>query len=276
MHVAHVSTFSPTPCGIATYAESLMESLLVGRHSKIRMLYHCDVKSTDALHEIRLENEQAYAHAAAEINCSDVDVVSLQHEFAIFGGRDGEYVLEFLEKLAKPVVTTLHTTRTLMSESQAQIIRFIVARSAAVVVLTEQARDNVAAIVSETSKIAVVRHGVPEVDYKLPKETNLRREWRREHVFFSAGHVSDRKGYTNTLAALRELKKVTADFLYVIVGTHQPQFGSNSQCAYSLKRTVSDFSLQDNVLFVERYVDLDVLLDHIGDVPPAVERCGSS
>jgi len=190
-------------------------------------------------------------------------VVSLQHEFAIFGGKDGEYVVDFVARIKKPVVTTLHTTPTLVSHEQKRILQTLADRSFAVVVLTEQAKANVTEIVRDARKLAVIRHGVPRVSFRPPNQCTLRQEWDRQHVFFSAGHVSERKGYTNTLAAFADLRRFTEDFLYVMIGTCQPQFGPNSQCVYSLKRMISEYGLDNHVRFQEKYVDLNLLIEHI-------------
>lgn len=263
MHICHVSTFSPTPCGIATYAEALIASIPGPLHSKVRLCYHCDQRTPGFLMELNVEDRRGYSIAARTINESSVDVVSLQHEFAIFGGKDGEYILDFVHALTKPLVATLHTTPTLLSADQQRILKALAQRATLVIVLTEVAKTNLLAFLEDRTNILVVRHGVPAVGFTFPAETALRRRWDRSHVFISAGHVSDRKGYTNTLAALSALRELTNDFLYVILGTHQPQFGSNSQCLYSLKRMVADYRLDAYVSFHEAYVDNRVLLEHI-------------
>lgn len=263
MLIIHISTFSPTPCGIATYAEALIQNYLGAIHEKVRLLYHCDQKDAGTFLDLRIEERDAYSIIAAAINASDADIVSLQHEFSIFGGRDGEYILDLINKIEKPIISTLHTTPMFMSLNQARIIKDIVRQSSQVVVLTEQAKSNVAQIVGDATKLNVVRHGIQDVEFRVPGETPLRRRLGHEHVFLSAGHVSDRKGYTNTLAAMAQLRAAHIEFLYVILGAHQPQFGVNSQCVYSLKRMIRDCDLYKNVIFEESYNDLDVLLEYI-------------
>lgn len=213
--------------------------------------------------EVNVEDRRGYTVAAHAINDSSVDVVSLQHEFAIFGGKDGEYILDFVHTLTKPLVVTLHTTPTLVSDDQHRILKTLAQRSALVVVLTEAAKTNLLALLEDGTNVLVIRHGVPAVGFTFPATTALRRRWDRSYVFLSAGHVSDRKGYTSTLAAVSALRDITTDFLYVIVGAHQPQFGPNSQCLYSLKRMVADYRLDGFVLFHEAYVDAPVLFEHI-------------
>jgi glycosyltransferase involved in cell wall biosynthesis len=263
MHICHISTFSPTPCGIATYSEALIASIPGVQHAKARLRYHCDRRAPGFFQEVSVEDRRSYSAVAQAINASSVDVVSLQHEFAIFGGTDGEYILDLIYALTKPLVVTLHTTPTLVSSNQQRILRALVQRAALVVVLTDAAKTNLLALLENGTNVLVVRHGVPEVDFTFPAQTALRRRWDRSHVFFSAGHISDRKGYTNALLALCALREVTTDFLYIILGTHQPQFGPSSQCLYSLKRLVGDYRLDDYVRFHENYVDNSELLEHI-------------
>jgi len=68
MHIGHISTFSPTACGIATYAESLIENLTEATHSKLRLLYHCDLRTPGPTLEIKIEDRPAYSEAASAIN----------------------------------------------------------------------------------------------------------------------------------------------------------------------------------------------------------------
>ena len=94
MQVAHVSTFTPTQCGIATYTEFLIDHSQLGAQFKVRMRYYCDENLPGTMLDIVMEDRHGYAEAAAVINESAVDIVSLQHEFAIFGGKDGEFLLD--------------------------------------------------------------------------------------------------------------------------------------------------------------------------------------
>src|SRR4051812_1517643 len=110
MRVLHVSTFSPTQCGIATYTEELINHLPETRSLKLRMAYPMDAPCEGLFGSLLIQERKAYGETARAINRSEIDLVSLQHEFGIYGGTDGEFVMDLVRDIRKPVVTSLHTT----------------------------------------------------------------------------------------------------------------------------------------------------------------------
>jgi len=141
--VCHISTFSPTQCGIATYTEDLIRHLSGIRSFKVRMIYDEEPQSGFAGFDstVAIRNINTYDEAIVTIDNSKVDVVSLQHEFGIYGGNDGEYAVHLAEGIKKPIVTTLHTTPAELSTSRTKIVEKLSQKSKFVVVLTEESKE---------------------------------------------------------------------------------------------------------------------------------------
>src|SRR5690606_26635845 len=103
-----------------------------------------------------------YARAAEFINYSGVQLVSIQHEYGIYGGDDGAYVLELLSALRVPALVTLHTVLREPSASQKAIIRQMAKRSAGLVVMSETAAgllDTAHGIAGDS--VHIIPHGIP-------------------------------------------------------------------------------------------------------------------
>ena len=114
MQIAFVSSCLPRKCGIATFSANLSHALEnnVGPDGASFIAINNDGRydyPPRVIYEVEQENLEDYHQAAGLVNSTAVDVVSLQHEFGLFGGPDGIYITEFLRHLQKPVVTTFHT-----------------------------------------------------------------------------------------------------------------------------------------------------------------------
>src|SRR5438270_2432551 len=131
----HISTFPPTQCGIATYVSDLVASLTCWDAAFLRMTFSVDRSANGAKLEADTASRQDYEAAADAINSGPCNVVSLQHEFGIFGGEDGEYVIDLVERIQKPVVATLHTVSPQLSARKAWILERLVRSSKRIVVL---------------------------------------------------------------------------------------------------------------------------------------------
>jgi glycosyltransferase involved in cell wall biosynthesis len=258
LRVCHISTFSPTQCGIATYVEELIRHQREVSPLRVRMIYPGDRLQSEDLCQIRipLHEIREYSRATAEINEYRVDVVSLQHEFGIFGGSDGDNVLELTDKLEPPVVTTLHTVYARMSAGKERVLRALATHSKHLVVLTEESRKVLVLSfgVPET-KITVIHHGIPSIRFSRPEETALRRTLGTGTVFVSAGHIKPKKGHDVALRALAKFRQNHPTFKYLIVGSSQPQFDRENCHEALLLGLIAREGLGDNVIRINKYLD---------------------
>lgn len=263
--VCHISTFSPTQCGIATYAEDLIGALKGVGCSRVRLVRANETTGPNPDIKIVVENVQTYYEAAEAINSSSAEVVSLQHEFGIYGGDNGEQVLTLVEEIDKPIVTTLHTTHTEISPARARITEEVVRGSRFVVTLTEESGQIISSKFGvPEDKIRVIRHGIPGVDFVLPRTARLRDTIGTPLLFVSAGHLRPTKGYEIALQALARYQRCNPHFKYLILGTDQAHRDVGaSEYRSQLKSQVEKLHLEDKVIWIDKYLDLELFLEYI-------------
>ena len=169
MRTAIFSTFPPRACGIGTFAFDLRTALLeVPSMEDVHPIVVVDEPSSpqwpDVLATVNQSVRGDYARAARLLGHTDVDVVLLQHEFGIFGGPDGDYVLSFAQELAQPLVLSLHTLLSAPSDHQLEVLEALCDRAERVMVMTDTARRILIELrACEASKIRVIPHGAPAV-----------------------------------------------------------------------------------------------------------------
>ena len=168
MRVAMVSTYPPRPCGIAVFSSDLRAALVAGSlavNVGIASIVRGEIGQhpPEVMTTIRQDVLSDYAAAAEELS-SRVDVVLIEHEFGIFGGDAGDFVLTLARRLTVPVVVTLHTVLSAPSVEQSAVLRALCKQAAIVTVFTETARRMVVeAGLVDATKVRVVPHGAPDL-----------------------------------------------------------------------------------------------------------------
>lgn len=264
-NVSHISTFSPTQCGIATYTEDLIHHLKTITPIRIRLVYNTEVLQPGFDNTIDIGNADTYRNAVELINNSKTEIVSLQHEFGIYGGQYGEFVVPLVEGIKKPIVTTLHTVSADMNIGKKKILECLCLLSELVVVLTEESKEIlITQFRVPYTKIRVIRHGIPNVDFIYPDFTNLRKSFGVDLVFVSAGHLRPKKGYEIAIKALAKYNSYNPNFKYLILGTDQPQStkGGN-EYRHDLKNLVNELNLEDKIIWADKYLDIKELIQYI-------------
>ena len=207
--VAFIGNYLPRQCGIATFTTDLCESL--AEEYKGTACIALPVNDTEAGYEypprVRFElaekDIESYRRAADFLNINNVDMVSLQHEYGIFGGRAGSYILETLRQLRMPVVTTLHTILRDPNLDQRRVLEEIVSLSDRVVVMSELGAEFLQSIYHvPAEKIDLIPHGIPEVAFVDPSFHKDLFGVEGKSVLLSFGLLSANKGIENVILAL--------------------------------------------------------------------------
>jgi len=164
-----VSTFPPRQCGLATFSEDLiagMEAHLAGSTVQVAALSNAAYSYPERVKwEIAQESRESYMNVANLINSSAMDLVLVQHEFGIFGGQNGEFVVDFLKALRPPIVTTFHSVLLEPDDHHYAIVRQIGELSSALVVMAQKGKETLVARYGIPQwKIHVIHHGVPDLD----------------------------------------------------------------------------------------------------------------
>jgi glycosyltransferase involved in cell wall biosynthesis len=273
MKVCLVGTYPPRECGIATFTADLRRSL-ASASKDVQANVIAITTSSDKVHypeevvfEVRQNHLADYRLAAEYINFSGADIVCLQHEFGIFGGSDGRYMLELLKNLREPVVTTLHTTlpeptasirETLIRTSELSD-RLVVMNSRAVPILRE-----VYGIPER--KISFVHHGVPDVSFIDPNYYKDHFGVEGRLVLLTFGLLNRNKGIELVLEALPEIVTNHPEVVYIVLGATHPEVKRKQGEEYrlSLQRRVRELGIERYVIFHDRYVSFEELCEFIG------------
>jgi glycosyltransferase involved in cell wall biosynthesis len=271
-NVAIVSSCLPRKCGIATFSENLRNGLKAsGNISDVAFIAINKGESHNypdhVIFEIDQENLEDYYRAATALNSSDVDVVSLQHEFGLFGGSDGNYLRVFLKHVEKPVVTTLHTVPQNPSVGQRKVIQEIFELSEATVVMNALATDILVNMYDvPRTKVNVIPHGVNLIDYQNPRHYKQLLDLENSLIILTFGFLSPNKGIETMLKALPAVTDQCPEVLYIILGMTHPVEKKHNGEVYrdSLKGLVEDLGITNHVLFVDRFVDDEIMDMFVG------------
>jgi glycosyltransferase involved in cell wall biosynthesis len=265
--IGYVSTYPPRACGIATYTRDLARAVLIRGHARGNVIVPIEDEPSPSIDSIGKQviwqhDRRSYIAAAGFLNESNVDVVSLQHEFGIFGGEWGEYVLDLCRNIEAPLVTTFHTVVSRPVEKAIQIVSEICRLSEAVVVTVESAAKLLEKEYGiEPQKIEVIHHGASVPD-------RMRRGYARRHfklqnrmVLITTGLISSGKGIEYAIRSLPYLVKDRPDILYLVVGRTHPEVRKRDGEAYRNKliALTRQLKVERNVQFVDRYVADDEL-----------------
>lgn len=270
--VAFIGNHLPRRCGIATFTHDLHEAVSTSRPA----LDTCVVAMNDAGRtydyprcvaiEIPDDQISSYVRAAATLNRGGFDVVSLQHEFGIFGGTAGSHIVELLKRLTMPVVTTLHTVLTEPSPDQRDVIVEIISRSARLVVMGEMARARLKSVYGvPTAKIEVIPHGIPDVPFVGTHEAKFKLGFADKTVILTFGLLSPSKGIETVIEAMPGIVTACPTAVYVVLGASHPSLVRHHGEAYreSLQARVDKLELDQHVVFIDQFVDQATLLDFI-------------
>ncbi len=266
MKIAFISSYVPRKCGIATYTKDLAEELknqklevqISAMENEIRHDgYPPQVKSL-----INQEEILDYRKTASTLNEDSVDIVHIQHEFGLFGGESGEYILELARLLTKPIIVTFHTVLLLPTDKQKWIIQELARISKCVIVMEAIAQDRLENIYGiNPHDIHIIFHGVPEVSSISKEEAKVSIGYKNSFLMIATNLISRNKGLEYAIQALPEVIKDIPNLKFLIIGETHPIVKKNEGEGYrtELEALVKKYKLQKNVKFINRYVTLEEL-----------------
>src|SRR5688572_14845507 len=221
--VVFLSTYPPRRCGIATFARDLRTAVGGGRVVVVRRPGDEEAYPSEVVRRIDRDTPGDYAAAAAGLGWDGTRIASIQHEYGIFGGPDGANVLEFVDAVDVPVVTTLHTVVPHPTASQRSILARIVERSAATVVMSLAAARLIRTEYGGSeARIEVVHHGVPDLQLGNPDAAKARLSLAGRKVILSFGLLGPGKGYEHMIDAMDRLRHRDPEALFVVLGATHP------------------------------------------------------
>lgn len=271
--IAFIGSYVPRCCGIATFTRDLRTAVAACLpETRCLVVPVTDPERTYAYPaEVRFtctEGDPAsFRRAAAFLNLTNVDVVSLQHEYGLFGGEAGGHVLALLRELRPPLHTTLHTVLARPSSTERRVLDEILRLSSRLAVMSERGRQLLAEVHGVAAdRIDVIPHGIPDMPFVDPAFHKDRFGLDGRDVLLTFGLLAANKGIETMIAALPRLAAAHPGVVYVVLGATHPQVArrEGERYRHELERLAVDLGVADRVVFHDRYVEPAELLEFLG------------
>ena len=266
-----IGNYPPRECGIATFTKDLIDSIERTNRSECSVVAMNDQGQDYSYPEkvryiIRQNHQRDYLKAVKFINYSDADACVLEHEFGIFGGDSGIYILPLIHRLKIPLVVTLHTVLERPSYNERAIIHEIGDKAEKVVVMSHRAIKFLTEIYNvQPDKIELIKHGVPDLD--LVQRDQYKRKFKLEDkkAIFTFGLLSRSKGIETVIQALPQVVLRHPDVMYIVLGKTHPAVLRSSGEEYRnyLRRLIEKNNLREHVYFCNRFVSATELFEYL-------------
>jgi glycosyltransferase involved in cell wall biosynthesis len=263
VRIAVIGNHLPRQCGIATFTTDLCDAITAEYGAaQLSVVAVNDGKSSYSYPErVQFEISEgdiaSYRAAADFLNASNVDLVCLQHEYGIFGGKSGNYIMELLNHLKMPVITTLHTVLRDPNLDQGVVMHKIAARSERLIVMSQ----NSSRILQEVfrvprEKIDLIPHGIPDLPFEQPDLYKIRFSCQGKSVLLTFGLLSPNKGFESVIQAMPSILARHSNAVYMIAGATHPHVRAREGDRYrlELQALAKKLGVEQQVLFVNRFV----------------------
>lgn len=216
--------------------------------------------------ELQQRDLNSYRRAADYLNFHNMEVVSVQHEFGIYGGAAGSHVLALLKELRMPVVTTLHTLLQKPNPAQRKVMDELLERSDRLVVMAEKGADILRAVYGVSDrKIDVIPHGIPDIPFVESRLSKAQFGVEGRTVLLTFGLLGPGKGIEHVIAALPEIVKQHPEVVYLVLGATHPHLLEQEGEHYrlGLERLAGELGVKEHVIFYNRFVTPEELAEFI-------------
>lgn len=272
-HVAFVGSYAPRRCGIATFTADICESIaaeypgtkcIVGAVNDGGRKYEYPQR---VRFEIEEQEIASYQRAAEFLKINNVEVLSVQHEFGIYGGDAGHYLLTLLRGVHMPIVTTLHTVLQDPNPDQRAVMAELDELSSRFVVMADRGRHLLETVYGVSpDKIDLIPHGV--IDMPFMDSNFYKDEFGVEGktVLLTFGLLSPNKGIEKVIEAMPAILEKNPDVVYIVLGATHPNLVLTEGEKYreKLEQLAKDKNVASQVIFHNRFVELEKLKEFIG------------
>ena len=277
MRVTYISTYPPRECGLASFNKNLMNAIRSnfdeedsGEGGLVVAINPDNLDDYNYPPEVKFvirQNEpDDYRAAVDAINDSDTDICILQHEFGIFGGEAGIYILSLINQLKKPLITIFHTVLERPSNQQKMVIQSIAKNSDRVVVMGTYAIQMLRQIYNvPKNKITYIEHGAPDTEITSDNPLKLDKLFSDHKVLLTFGLINRNKGLETVIRALPEIIEKHKNVVYVILGSTHPGIIKSSGEEYRdyLIKLAEELDVTNHVVFINRYVSEEELMNYL-------------
>lgn len=272
--ILFITTYPPRECGIATYSQDLRDAIQekFGHSFSLKVCAlngeESDYNYTDEVkYCIQTNQKKQFTQLANQVNADkNIAMIFLQHEFGLFGGENGKYIMKLLAHLKKPITTTFHSVLPNPNPKFKKLVRKIVDSSNSIIVMTEAS----ATILKKdygiaNQKIAVIAHGTHLVTSDETKENKSNIHLADRIILSTFGLLSEGKSIETAIEALPKIIAQFPNVIYLIIGKTHPEVVKRDGEKYrdSLYERIYELGLQNNVRFINRYLSLQELMDYL-------------
>jgi glycosyltransferase involved in cell wall biosynthesis len=274
MELLLISSFPERQCGIATFSEDFRNSLLekFGGVLKINVCAIENEPVTSKLHDpithiLEAHNPSSYLKLGKNVNSNpNIRGIIIQHEFGLFGGNYGNYLLYFLDNIDIPVFITLHTVLPNPSKERLEIVQKISERAANVIVMSENSANILQKeYLIDAKKIEIIAHGVHLTPLKNQDYLKSKYKLVNKKVLSTFGLLSEGKSIETALYALPEIIKNHPDCIYLILGKTHPEIFKREGEKYRtwLHELADELGISSHVLFINEFISLELLHEYL-------------
>ena len=230
IRIAVIGNYLPRPCGIATFTTDVSQSLAI-ELTKEENLINIAMDDTPEGYDypeqvkfkIRQDVHSDYFWAADYLNTNSFDVAIIQHEYGIYGGEDGIYILELMKSLKMPIMTNLHTVLETPTKGQMQVMQGIAKYSDRITVMSKKAIEILTRVYNiPTEMIDYVPHGIPDTSFKNPGIYNSQFSLKNKEIILTFGLLGPGKGIEGMIEAMPAIVKENPNVMYLILGKTHP------------------------------------------------------
>ncbi|MCV9927258.1 glycosyltransferase [Flavobacterium sp. LS1R49] len=269
--IVFLSTFPPTQCGIATYTEDSINAInkIYGKSITCEICELTDNRDIDkrTAYILHSKIKEEYKKIALEINKDDaVKLIHIQHEFGLFGGEYGNYLIDFLNANKKPVTYTFHSVIPNPNENLKNFVKLLISYSSLIFVMTNQSKKILVEDYEiEPKNIVCIHHGTHIVEYENTSKAKQKFNFEDRIILSTFGLLGEGKNIETGLKALPKIVEQFPNALYLIIGKTHPNNIINNVDEYRnhLESLVEDLGLKQNVLFVNQYLEVKELLNYL-------------
>ena len=272
-NITFLSTYPPRVCGLATFTEDLVNEIDKGSVFRPTVIA---VTNTEEYEDLRVvaklsqHNRDSYYQTARWANLH-TDLLVIEHEYGIFGGESGEYIIDLAKNLTIPFIITTHTVLTEPSPEQRWVLRELGRLASMVVTMAESAVPLLIETYGiEPDRILVIPHGVPSLPVKPRGQLKVSYGLNNKQVISSFGLLSPAKGLEYGIEAVAKVVPEYENLVYLILGKTHPCVKQLYGESYrdSLIALAESLGVKDNIRFIDKYLTKEEIITylHLSDI----------
>ncbi|MGI6436303.1 MAG: glycosyltransferase family 4 protein [Syntrophomonadaceae bacterium] len=271
MTFLNVGTYPPKQCGIATFSMDFRNSLLFNGHQVAALAVSDDAYDyqypPEVLFNIKQSQLSDYVQAANFINNHrDIHMVIIQHEYGIYGGLDGDYILDLVQRLHKPYILICHTVLPHPSKHQKQVLDMLCYYASSIVAMTKHSAQLLINLYEAPAElISVIAHGVPSFKKQEGRLLKRKHHLSGQDIISTFGLIGPGKGLELGIQAFGLIAQEFPNARYLILGQTHPMLVKNEGEKYRnmLENLVKKLDLDEQVLFVNKYLTDEELGEYL-------------